>query len=69
MAGQALTSPVNHTNSAPWQNKALSVATQVGHGFAVANGIREALPVIQNVARAASGYLTALMAAGAPFGF
>ena len=69
MAGQALTSRVNHTNSAPWQNKALSVATQVGHGLAVANGIREALPIIQGVARTAAGYLPALAAAGAPFGF
>ena len=69
MAGQALTSRVSHTNSAPWQNKALSVATQVGHGFAMANGIREALPIIQGVARTAAGYLPALAAAGAPFGF
>ena len=69
MAGQALTSRVNHTNSASWQNKALSAATSAGHGFAIANGVREALPIIQNVARATAGYLPALAVAGAPFGF
>ena len=69
MAGQVLTSRVNHSNSATWQNKALSTAQAIGHGFAVANGIREALPILQGVARTAAGYLPALMAAGAPFGF
>ena len=69
MAGQVLTSRVSHKSSTPWQNKALSAATTVGHGFAVANGIREALPILGGVARAAAGYLPMLAAAGAPFGF
>ena len=56
-------------NSCSWQNKALNVATQVGHGFAIANSIREALPIISGAARTAAGYLPALAAAGAPFGF
>ena len=69
MAGQVLTSRVNHTNKSTWQNKALGAATQIGHGFAVANGIREALPIISGAARSVAGYLPALAAAGAPFGF
>ena len=68
MAGQVLTSRVSHNRNTPWQNKALS-ATTVGHGIAVANGIREALPIIGDVARAAAGYLPMIAAAGAPFGF
>ena len=69
MAGQVLTSRVNHTNKSSWQNKALGAATQIGHGFAIANGIREALPIISGAARAAAGYVPALAAAGTPFGF
>ena len=69
MAGQPLTSRVSQNNSCSWQNKALNAATQVGHGFAIANGIREALPIISGAARTAAGYLPALAAAGAPFGF
>ena len=68
MAGQVLTSRVQHKSNSAWQNKALSAATTVSHGLAVANGIREALPIISGVARAAAGYLPALAAAGAPFG-
>ena len=69
MAGQVLTSRVSHTNKSSWQNKALGAATQTGHGFAIVNGIREALPIISGAARAAAGYLPALAAAGAPFRF
>ena len=69
MAGQVLTSRVAHKSNASWQNKALSAATTVGHGIAVINGVREALPIIGGVARAAAGYLPMLAAAGAPFGF
>ena len=69
MAGQVLTSRVSHTSNTPWQNKALSAATTAGHGIAVANGIREALPIIGGVARAAAGYLPTVAMLGAPFGF
>ena len=65
MDGQVLTSRVAHKNNTPWQNKALSAATTVGHGFAVVNGVREALPILGGVARAAAGYLPLL---AAPFG-
>ncbi len=69
MAGQVLTSRVAHKSNTSWQNKALSTATTIGHGFAMANGVREMLPIIGGAARAAAGYLTMLAAAGAPFGF
>ena len=68
MTGQILTSKVAHKNNAGWQNKAIQAATTVGHGLAVVNGVREALPIIGGVARAAAGYLPMLAAAGAPFG-
>ena len=68
MAGQVLTTRVAHKSNTGWQNKALSAATSVAHGFAMVNGVREALPVIGGVARAAAGYLPMLAAAGAPFG-
>ena len=65
MANQALTTKVAQGNKTSWQNKAISIASKVGTGLSVDNGIREALPVIGGVARAAAGYLP-LMAA--PFG-
>ena len=68
MAGQVLTSRVAHNSHASWQNEALSAATTLGHGIAVVNGVREALPIIGGVARAAAGYLPMLAAAGVPFG-
>ncbi len=68
MAGQILTSRVARKSNAGWPNKALSAATTVGHGIAAANDIREALPVIGGVARAAAGYFIMLAAAGAPVG-
>ncbi len=69
MAGQVLTSKVSHKSNTPWQNKALSAATTIGQGISLANGVREALPVIGGVARAAAGYLPTLAVLGAPFGF
>ena len=69
MVGQVLISRVNHSNKSFWQNTALGAATQIGHGFAIANGLREALLIISGAARAAAGYLPALAAAGATFGF
>ena len=69
MAGQVLTSRVAHSNKQSWQNKALGAAQTVGHGLAVANGIREALPIISGAARSVAGYLPALAMAGAPLGF
>ncbi len=62
------TTRVAHKSNTGWQNKALSAATTVAHGFAMANGVREALPIIGGVARAAAGHLPMIAAAGAPFG-
>ena len=64
-----MTSRVAHSNKQSWQNKALSTAQTIGHGLAVANGIREALPIISGAARTVAGYLPALAMAGAPLGF
>ena len=69
MAGQVLTSKVSQANNTGWQNKALSAVGTIGHGISVVQGIREALPIIGGIARQAAGYLPALAAAGAPFGF
>ena len=66
MANQALTTKVAQGNKNTWQNKAISVASKVGTGISVANGIREAWPVITGAARAAAGYLPIM---AAPFGF
>ena len=63
MANQALATKVPASNKTTWQNKALSVASTVGTGFSIANGIREALPVLANVAR------TVAPIVAAPFGF
>ena len=63
MANQALTTKVAQGNKTTWQNKAMAVASTVGTGFSIANGIREALPVIANVAR------TVAPIVAAPFGF
>ena len=63
---QPLATKVPASNKTTWQNKALAVASTVGTGFSIANGIREALPVIGNVARTAAQYLPLV---AAPFGF
>ena len=60
---QPLATKVPASNKTTWQNKALSIASTVGTGFSIANGIREALPVLANVAR------TVAPIVAAPFGF
>ncbi len=65
MAGQVLTSKVTQASNTVWQNKAFAAANAVGRGISVAQGIREALPVIGGVARAAAGYMPLI---SAPFG-
>ena len=52
---QPLVAKAPASNKTPWQNKAMAVASTVGTGFSIANGIREALPMIGGVARAACG--------------
>ena len=55
MAGEALTSKVSESNSNPFLNKAIGAATTAGKVFSVANGIRQAIPVVQGIMRAAPG--------------
>ena len=63
MANQALATKVPASNKTIWQTTAMVVAPTVGTGFSIANGIREALPVLANVARAVAPIVAA------PFGF
>ena len=60
MAGQVLTSKVAQSSS--WQNKALSKANTVGRGIAIAQGIREAAPVVMGAIRTAGSLLPYLAA-------
>ena len=55
MAGAALTSKVSESNSNPFLNKAMGAVTTAGKVFSVANGIRQAIPVVQGIMRAAPG--------------
>ena len=64
MAGSALTSKACESNSNPIFNKAVGAVTTAGKVFSVANGIRQAIPVVQGIMRAAPGIMT-----HAPFGF
>ena len=57
MAGAALTSKVSESNSNPFMNKAMGAATTAGKVFSVANGIRQAIPVVQGIMRAAPGMI------------
>ena len=57
MAGAALTSKVSESNSNPVLNKAIGAATTAGKVFSVANGIRQAIPVVQGIMRAAPGMI------------
>ena len=44
MAGSALTSKTIQSGNQPWTTKAMNTIGQVGHGIAIAQGIREAAP-------------------------
>ena len=57
MAGAALTSKVSESNSNPFMNKAMGAVTTAGKVFSVANGIRQAIPVVQGIMRAAPGIM------------
>ena len=61
MAGQHLVSKTQVSSSAPWAGKLASAATAVGTGISIANGIREALPIVTGAARAAGFALPFLM--------
>ena len=62
MAGTALTSKACESNANPIMNKAMGAVTTASKVFSVANGIRQAIPVVQGIVRAAPG----LMARVAP---
>ena len=55
MAGAALTSEGSESNSNPIMNKAIGAVTTAGKVFSVANSIRQAIPVVQGIMRAAPG--------------
>ena len=57
MAGSALTSKAVESNSNPFMNKAIGAVTTASKVFSVANGIRQAIPVVQGIMRAAPGVL------------
>ena len=57
MAGAALTSKVSESNANPFMNKAIGAVTTAGKVFSVANGIRQAIPVVQGIMRAAPGMM------------
>ena len=57
MAGTALTSKASESNSNPIFNKAMGAVTTAGKIYSVANGIREAIPVVQGILRAAPGMI------------
>ena len=65
MAGSALTSKACESNSNPIMNKAIGAVTTAGKIFSVANNIRQAIPVVQGIVRAAPG----IMARVAPLVF
>ncbi len=55
MAGQHLVSKTQVSSSAPWAGKLASAASAVGTGLSIVGGIREAIPIVTGIARAA-GY-------------
>ena len=57
MAGAALTSKACESNANPIMNKAIGAVTAAGAVFSVANSIRQAIPVVQGIVRAAPGIM------------
>ena len=53
MAGSALTSKTIQSGNQPWTSKMMSTVGQIGHGIAIAQGIREAAPVVMGAMRTA----------------
>ena len=62
MAGAPLASKSAQSGAAPWVNKAMSVASTVGKGITIAQGVREAAPVVMGAIRTASSLLPYLAA-------
>ena len=61
MAGSALTSKTIQSGSQPWTTKAMNTIGQIGHGIAIAQGIREAAPVVIGAMRTAGSLLPMLL--------
>ena len=61
MAGSALTSKTIQSGSQPWTTKLMNTVGQVGHGIAIAQGIREAAPVVVGALRSAGSLLPMLL--------
>jgi len=57
MAGAPMTSKACESNSNSFANKAMGAMTTAGKVFSVANGIRQAIPVVQGIVRAAPGIM------------
>ena len=57
MAGSALTSKAIQSGNQPWTSKMMSTVGQIGHGVAIAQGIREAAPVVMGAMRTAGSLL------------
>ena len=57
MAGSALTSKVIQSGNQPWTSKMMITVGQIGHGIAIAQGIREAAPVVMGAMRTAGSLL------------
>ena len=57
MAGAPMTSKAGESNSNAFVNKAMGAMTTAGKVFSVANGIRQAIPVVQGIVRAAPGIM------------
>ena len=53
MAGVPISSRTVQSGSQPWTTKAVNAVSTVGKGIAIANGIREATPVVMGAMRTA----------------
>ena len=57
MAGAPLASRTVQSGSSPWVNKAMSAASTIGKGITIAQGVREAAPVVMGALRTAGSLL------------
>ena len=57
MAGVPISSKTIQSGSQPWTTKAANAIGTVGKGLAIANGIREATPVVMGAMRTAGSLL------------
>ena len=62
MAGAPFASKIVQSGGTPWVNKAMSAASTIGKGITIAQGIREATPVVMGAIRTAGSLLPYLAA-------